>query len=167
MALQFLVNLSIFQNCHPLYSISSSSCNCLLPLCNSLLGLLAVCNITELASCWCILTIWYSGSASPKTFQTKFYMSIFLLQMNLTLDSNHHIHTIWWAHITYILTKLKQVSSKSREDMKTHFVRIGAPVVLWYRTGIGTPHTLWRDIHQYGRRSSCAINPPPLLVLPP
>ena len=104
---------------------------------------------------------------TDQTFQTKFYTRIFLSQMHLTRDSHHPVHNMWWVHITNILTKLKQISSKSRKDTKTHFVSIGAPVVLWYRTGIGTPHTLWRDIHQYGRRSSCAINPPPLLVLPP
>lgn len=60
-----------------------------------------------------------------------------------------------------------QTSFKYEGKLKTHLLRKGVPELLWYSTGIGTPHTLWREMHQYGRRSSCATNPPPLFALPP
>ena len=48
---------------------------CLIPLCNSVLRHLAVCNMAELMLCWCLRTVCISGSLLLSTYSTSFVVS--------------------------------------------------------------------------------------------
>jgi len=48
---------------------------CLIPLSNSLLRHLALCNIVEMILCWCMLTICISGFSLQSTCSTSYVIS--------------------------------------------------------------------------------------------
>ena len=54
---------------------AAPSFNCLVPLCNSVLRLLAVCNIGELVVCWYVLTIRINGCSLLSTYSFSFVIS--------------------------------------------------------------------------------------------